>query len=364
MALVDGVASALLAGLVAPTGESFAGWREDMKSFRIGLIAEPGGGQSGDRPAVLKQAYARALGIPVEIFVARDYAALIDAQATATCRLRHLFDDGLCDGGAALRVRRAGRRAGRRGWRDRHQGNPGHARRPALESLRHRARIGSPSRALDSIAGFALPRLELAAGQVALTGSEPFLVHAESASAAEAMLVDGSVDAIFGWLPANADAELPGGTLQRLEAAGMDKASLSVVWRSSLLRYGPHALRSGLDAELRTTLVAFLTGLKAIAARYLRSPRGASWRRLRGSSRRRLCDGDRDGARAHRDAGASARNRVETQRERSAVSNRCRSPACSCAAADSSVSFIEMWSKAAVRPSGCLSAAAQVMTGL
>ena len=54
-----------------------------MKSFRIGLIAEPGGGQTVTGLAVLKQAYAQALGIPVEIFVARDYAALIDAQATA-----------------------------------------------------------------------------------------------------------------------------------------------------------------------------------------------------------------------------------------------------------------------------------------
>ena len=38
---------------------------------------------------------------------------------------------------------------------------------------------------------------------------------------------------------------------ERLEAAGIDRSSLSVVWRSALLRYGPHALRSGLDAELR-----------------------------------------------------------------------------------------------------------------
>ena len=115
---------------------------------------------------------------------------------------------------------------------------------------------------LDSVAGFALPRLELATGQVALSGSEPFLVHADSASAAEAMLVEGSVDAVFGWVPANAGGELAGGTLQRLEAQGLDKASLSVVWKSSLLRYGPHALRSGLGAELRLMLLAFLTALK------------------------------------------------------------------------------------------------------
>jgi len=33
-------------------------------------------------------------------------------------------------------------------------------------------------------------------------------------------------------------------------------------WKSPLLRYGPHALRSGLRAELRLTLVTFLTELK------------------------------------------------------------------------------------------------------
>lgn len=256
-------ASALLASLVGQSAESFAGWREDMKSFRIGMIAEPGGGQTVTGLAMLKQSYERALGIPVDIFVARDYAALIDAQATgrvdyalysttayATAALlcacvepvvAPVGEDG-ATGIKAILVTRDARLS------------------KASDVSTHRVAIAR----LDSVAGFVLPQLEFAVGQVALTGSEPFLVHVDSASAAEAMLVDGSVDAIFGWLPANADTEFRGGTLQRLEDAGMDEASLSVVWRSSLLRYGPHALRSGLDAELRTTLVAFLTGLKAM----------------------------------------------------------------------------------------------------
>ena len=54
-----------------------------MKAFRIGLIAQDGAGQAVPGLSVLKQAYARALGIPVEILVARDYAALIDAHAKA-----------------------------------------------------------------------------------------------------------------------------------------------------------------------------------------------------------------------------------------------------------------------------------------
>ena len=74
-----------------------------------------------------------------------------------------------------------------------------------------------------------LPRFELAAEKIALTGTEPYLVRAESASAAEAMLVDGSVDAIFGWAPAlaEASADISGGTIDRLVAAGIDRASLT-----------------------------------------------------------------------------------------------------------------------------------------
>ena len=77
------------------------------------------------------------------------------------------------------------------------------------------------------------------------------LVRAESAAAAEAMLVDGSVDAIFGWAPepGKAGPEGSGGTLDRLIAAGLDRRSLKAVWRSQPLRYGPHALRQGLDGR-------------------------------------------------------------------------------------------------------------------
>ena len=228
-------ALALLAGLVAPVGASHAGWRDEMKSFRIGLIAEPGAGQSVTGLATLKQAYAQALGIPVEIFVARDYAALIDAQATAR------IDYAVYSTTAyATTVLLCG--------------------------------CVEPVAALDSVAGFALPRVELAGGEVTLTGSEPFLVHVESASAAEAMLVDGSVDAIFGWVPANAGAELAGGTLDRLQAQGLDRASLSggVEMVAAQIR----SARSAFESRRRAAADApcLPDGAQRIAARRLRSP--------------------------------------------------------------------------------------------
>ena len=53
------------------------------------------------------------------------------------------------------------------------------------------------------------------------------------------------------------------GTQARLEAAGLSPSALQVVWMSSLLRYGPHAVRSDLDPEARRRLTVFLTNLKS-----------------------------------------------------------------------------------------------------
>jgi phosphonate transport system substrate-binding protein len=79
------------------------------------------------------------------------------------------------------------------------------------------------------------------------------------------MLIDGAVDAIVGWalVPADADAELHGGTIERLVGAGMERGALSVVWRSPTLRYGPHVLRAGMDPEVKLLLTGFLIALKA-----------------------------------------------------------------------------------------------------
>ena len=59
-----------------------AGWREELGAFRIGVVAgfNPLGEKTGYDE--LKQTMRKALGMPVEVFIARDFAALIDAQAS------------------------------------------------------------------------------------------------------------------------------------------------------------------------------------------------------------------------------------------------------------------------------------------
>ena len=60
-----------------------ADWREDIGTFRVGIVAEPGAGNTIAGLAELNDAFSKALGLKVEFFVARSYAALIDAQASS-----------------------------------------------------------------------------------------------------------------------------------------------------------------------------------------------------------------------------------------------------------------------------------------
>src|SRR3954463_16119516 len=72
-----------------PAGQAAAAWRDGMKSFRIGLVAA-NGDQAIAGLSVIKRAFSEALGVPVDVLAARDYAALIDAEAAG--RLDYAID--------------------------------------------------------------------------------------------------------------------------------------------------------------------------------------------------------------------------------------------------------------------------------
>src|SRR5690606_901121 len=52
-----------------------------------------------------------------------------------------------------------------------------------------------------------------------------------------------------------------GGSLARLGVAGVDPASFRIVWRSPLLRYGPHAVRDDIAPERAERLAWLLEGV-------------------------------------------------------------------------------------------------------
>ena len=241
-----------------------ADWRDDIGTFRIGIVAEPGAGNTVPGLARLTDAYTKALGMKVEIVVARDYAALIEAQANA--RIQYAIYSATAYATASQRCGCIEPLVapvdfdGAIGIRSVLLTRDG--KLPDLAALAGHRIAMAPS---DSVGGSLLPLAALAAEGRKIAEDAPFLVHADSAAAAETMLVDGKADGLFGWVTAAADGRPEAsGTQARLEAAGLSAAALQVVWTSGLLRYGPHAVRSDLDPEAKRRLTVFLTNLKSM----------------------------------------------------------------------------------------------------
>lgn len=254
-------AGAAMMAVAAAAGPSQAGWREDMGTFRIGMVAEPGAGQSVQGLARIKEAYSAVLSVPVEVFVARDLPALIDAQAggrvdyaiysstayAVAWRLCECVEplaapvgeDGSTGIAAVLLARR-----GAAGSIDTMTG----------------VKIALPTAAQPG--GPMLARSSLAEAGLDLVRSGATLVETASAGDAERRLEEGEVDAMVGWQSMPVAAT---GTLANIALAGADAAANVVLWTSEPLRFGPHAVRKDLDPEAKQLLVSFLGGLRSVA---------------------------------------------------------------------------------------------------
>lgn len=257
--------------LLALPYAAHADWRDQIGTFRIGIVAEPGAGNTVPGLALLTDAYGKALGMKVEFVVAHDYAALIEAQANARIQyavysatayatalercgcVEPLVAPVDADGAIGIRSVLLTR----------------DSKLPDLAAMQTHRIAMAPS---DNVGGSLLPLAGLAADGIKISQDAPFLTHAGSAAAAEAMLVDGQADAVFGWERATAENRTaiagdqpadPDGTAARLEAAGIPKAALQIIWTSDVLRYGPHAVRSDLDPEAKRRLTVFLTNLRS-----------------------------------------------------------------------------------------------------
>ncbi|MEZ5810487.1 MAG: PhnD/SsuA/transferrin family substrate-binding protein [Rhizobiaceae bacterium] len=253
----------LAAGLaIAFAQAAHAGWREDLGTFRIGMLADPGTGRLVAGLSDIRKAFSAALGMPVQVFVARDYAALIDAHATSRVdyavysATAYATARRLCDCVEPLVAR---------------QGTDGDigiravliVRKSALDGDGGvgKARIALPGG--DSVAGALLPAVALD-GPGGVAGlSRDRLIEASGDGDAVDRLAKGTADGLFGWSSAGetSDVMTGTGTFAQLAEAGIEASDLKLEWRSDLLRYGPHAVRSDLDGEAKALLRAFLTGL-------------------------------------------------------------------------------------------------------
>ncbi|MER8573876.1 PhnD/SsuA/transferrin family substrate-binding protein [Mesorhizobium sp. M1338] len=253
----------MLVQAVVWSSPAHADWRDDIGTFRIGIVAEPGAGNTVPGLAALTDAYTKALGMKVEFVVAHDYAALIEAQANA--RIEYAIYSATAYATASQRCECIEPLVapvdsdGAIGIRSVLLTRDG--KLPDLAAMESHRIAMAPS---DSVGGSLLPLAALTGEGREVAEDAPFLIHADSAAAAETMLIDGRADGLFGWATAAADGQPEAsGTQARLEAAGLSVMALRIVWTSGLLRYGPHAVRSDLDPEAKRRLTVFLTNLKS-----------------------------------------------------------------------------------------------------
>lgn len=238
---------------------ALADWRKDIGTFRIGMLAAAA--PSTDGLQALRRAYSAALGMPVDFFLARDYAMLIDAQASARLEYAIYSATGyatvseLCacvepvaapldvDGAAGIMsvlFVRTGKAS-------------------SLEDVVKLKTVVSPA---DDVSSWLAPLALLPGEGIDLAKNESALINAAKAANAAQLFADGKADAIFGWERASAEGDvLPGGTLAALAQRGVPQADVTALWKSPLIRFGPHAVLKSLDSEAKHILSSFLTGL-------------------------------------------------------------------------------------------------------
>lgn len=248
--LLVGVAASAVA--LAPE-RAWADYRDSVAVLRIGVTENHVASANPLKLAAVRRAFAKALGIPVEIITMRGYAALIDAHASG--RVGYAVHSArsfaatfaVCGCVQALRTPMAS--DGSTGFRS---------------ILVVRNSSAKPITALKiaysretSVSGWQIPRQAMALGSL----DEPQLIRAGSVAGVIELYRRGEVDGFFSWLPeieGAAGADLRGifGGWNQEALQGSDP--LRLIWSSQSIPYGPHAVHEALPDDLKQALGAFL----------------------------------------------------------------------------------------------------------
>lgn len=215
--------------------------------FRIGIVGRDDSGARVPGLSTIETAFRRALGREIEIYVAQDFARLVDAhiggridyavyttQAFAAAQLRcgclrPLAAPVASDGSVGIR-----------------------------SLLRSRPGVAAPRLAVGAPDSLATRLVPLALSEAAKAAqADGLLVDAGTAGTARALFENGEVDGYFAWEPVRpAD-----GFARRdssVEASAAQEAEGS--WHSQTIPFGPHAVRADLDEDLAGTVLAALNG--------------------------------------------------------------------------------------------------------
>jgi len=242
---------------------SHADWRDKLGTFRVGIL-------DGGRPVLearrakpFAEALSKALSMPVEIFTASDHKSLIDAQienrveyavysATAFSAAWVLCK---CVEPLAVPVAQDGSKAFKSILVTRKSEGS------SLFSLRGKA-IAIPG--ATSFSGYVLPKYLFGLDNLDLESGAWEVRDLQTVEAAIDTYRKNEVQALFGWEPElrSTNQETPSKNQATLSLLGDATKDSRVIWRSPVIPYGPHTVRTGLDSEARAILWSFLDQLE------------------------------------------------------------------------------------------------------
>jgi phosphonate transport system substrate-binding protein len=272
---------AALLAVVAGTGQAAADWQDTHKALRVGFLAVDGAAYDLRKLEPFRAYLQTAIGMPVELVPAGDYAALIDAEATDRVQYAIHSATSYVTAAAGCRcIEPLAVPAAFNGARGFH----------SILLARSDSDIRTPADAAgktlalsagDSIAGRLVPIKYLARDGIDMNRHFAAVVEATDPAAAIAALQAGTADLAVGWssLTGNPATGYDFGVLTGLvQARKLSMDSVRLVWQSPLIPFGPHAVRSDLPEDMKARLLAALKDMSAKAPAVLdavdRSPNG------------------------------------------------------------------------------------------
>jgi len=258
-------AVSLLAALATTTAAVAQDWRSQMPVFRIGLL---GGENEADRirnNACMQEQLTEALGIPVEMFPAPDYAGVIQGLVAGQLDYAGLGASGyaaiyLQDANAVDPIFVSAESDGSLGYIA-----PMYVRADSdimtIEDMRGRSLAYADP---NSTSGFLVPQFEL--GQAGIIDSEYFSSTGFGGGHEQAVIavLEGQFDAGVTWASGQGDPNdgYTRGNLRRMIENGLlQPGQLRVIWESGVIPNGPIVVRKDMPAEPRAIVTDWLANL-------------------------------------------------------------------------------------------------------
>lgn len=245
-----------------------ASWRDDLKVLKVGFLAGENPSYRVKQLESFRWQLQLALAVPVELFPARNYEALIDAEASGRVQYAILSSlafvalDERCH--CVEPLAQPVTESGMRGFHALLVTKADSPVRTLDDAKGMRLAVG----ASDSLSGRIAPFAGMAAEGIEPDTYFARVIETSDAQAALDALAADEADLAVAWSMAQdpMSAEPGSGPLSVIPPEGnLPLPSLRLVWQSDLIPFGPHVVRTDLQPEARDAILRALIEMHVAA---------------------------------------------------------------------------------------------------